>query len=227
MDLVEIRRNMEDFGASHALYDLLIRAVNKAATLKILKGVKIERADPQYLKCPPGYKLERLDALALRRFATEETYGLSAQFLDEALAKGDACYALLDGGNLASYGWYSNKPTRIDPAELLLHFSRHYIYMYKGFTHADYRGRRLHAIGMTCALQDYLRRGFRGILSYVESNNFASLKSVYRMGYTDFGKIYIARLAGRYLLHCDAGCRAYGFRVELARAQRPERQEAA
>jgi hypothetical protein len=135
-------------------------------------------------------------------------------FLDGALAKGDACYGILDGANLAAYGWYATTPTAIDPPDLRLHFNPEYVYMYKGFTHTRYRGQRLHAVGMTKALGAYLARGYKGMVSYVEANNFASLKSVYRMGYTDFGRITLARLAGRYLARSSQGCAPYGFRVE-------------
>lgn len=98
-----------------------------------------------------------------------------------------------------------------------LRFSDEYVYMYKGFTHPEYRGQRLHAIGMTKALQIYLGRGFKGVLSYVESNNFSSLKSVYRMGYVDVGTVYIVRILDRYLTYVDAGCKLYQFQLERAK----------
>jgi hypothetical protein len=85
--------------------------------------------------------------------------------------------------------------------------------MYKGYTHPKYRGRRLHAIGMTRALQAYQERAYKGLISYVESNNYSSLKSVYRMGYVDFGRIYVARIFGRYYLWATPGCRAFGFEL--------------
>jgi len=47
-------------------------------------------------------------------------------------------------------------------------------------------------------VEAYLARGYKGMLCYVESNNFTSLKSCYRTGYTDFGNLYVARLFNRY-----------------------------
>ena len=67
---------------------------------------------------------------------------------------------------------------------------------------------------VTLALQAYLARGYRGIVSYVDWNNFASLKSCARMGYHDFGNITIAGLGRHYVLHHDAGCRQYDFRLQ-------------
>jgi hypothetical protein len=97
---------------------------------------------------------------------------------------------------------------------LILHFDDRYIYMYKGFTHVEHRGQRLHAIGMTRALEAYLARGYKGIVSYVEWNNFASLRSCYRMGYTGFGSIIVARILGRYIIHASSGCKPYRFKLE-------------
>jgi len=102
----------------------------------------------------------------------------------------------------------------MDAKGLELHYDQSYIYMYKGHTHTAHRGHRLHAVGMTRALQAYLARGFKGIVSYIEWNNFDSLKSCYRMGYKDFGNIYVARIFGRYFFYSDAGCRKYNFRLE-------------
>ena len=66
---------------------------------------------------------------------------------------------------------------------------------------------------MTMALQHYLGKGYKGLVSYVESNNFSSLTSVARMGYETFGTIYVSRIFGIYLTHAGAGCRAHGVRI--------------
>jgi hypothetical protein len=141
---------------------------------------------------------------------------LDKAFLEEAMGKGDECFAILDGGALASYGWYSDKSTKVSD-ELELHFSSQYVYMYNGFTHPKYRGQRLHAIGMTMALNHYLGKGYKGIVSWVEANNFSSLRSCYRMGYKDFGDIHILKLFRKYRIKCSDGCQKYGFRVSAIR----------
>ena len=224
MDLIEFNRNIKQFGAVNALEDVALRALNRGFFFKILKGIKIDAVHPDYLKCDEKYRGLFLNEVTLREFAERPDYDLSKSFLSEALAKGDECYGFLNGGELASYGWYSNKPTAIDPPDLVLHFNDQFIYMYKGFTHVNYRGQRLHAIGMTQALEAYLARGYKGIVSYVEWNNFGSLKSCYRMGYQDYGNIYAVRLFDRYFLHSNAGCRPYGFRLERVRLQGNERR---
>jgi len=210
--LREARRH----GWRHTLHHVLLKAINSVVLFKILRGVWIERADPAFLTCPEGYTGRFLPEKVLRDFSRDPDNGMPESFLDEALPRGDECFGICDGATLAAYGWYATKPTHIDPPDLLLRFSGEYVYMYKGFTHVRHRGKRLHAIGMTMALQHCLSRGSRGLVSYVESDNFDSLKSVFRMGYAAFGSIYVMKIFGRYITYSSPGCRKFGFRVGQA-----------
>ena len=202
------------FGFARELHDLVVKGINLFAVFKILRAVTIGCVKPELTKCPDPYRPSFLSAKQLREFALDRKNGMSERFVEEALSKGDECYGIFDGDRLASYGWYSFRPTRIDPPDLVLCFDPEYVYMYKGFTHVRYRGQRLHAIGMTLALKHYLERGYKGLVSYVESNNFDSLKSVSRMGYEEFGSIYLMRAFGRYFTHVSPGCERFGFAVE-------------
>lgn len=214
MKLESVKSSVKSVGLPKTLADVGLRVANRAVLLKVLKGIRIETVDTRFLEPEQTYVGGFLDEATLRKFANDPRWELSHAFLDEALAKGDECYGFLAGNDLAAYGWYSNKPTTLDFKGLRLQFNDNYIYMYKGFTAPDHRGQRLHAIGMTRALEAYLHRGYRGIVSYVEWNNFASLKSCYRMGYRDLGNVLIAGVRGHYILRHDAGCEAYAFRVE-------------
>jgi hypothetical protein len=214
MNLHSLRWNVQHFGVTRSFYDLGYRALNRVVPFKVLKGVTISQIDPDYLACDARYRCFFLEPERLRALGRDAANEMPPEFLDEALGKGDECFGILDGEQVASYGWYATTPTTIDPPDLRLHFGAQYVYMYKGFTHPKYRGQRLHAIGMTRALESYRGRGYKGLVSYVEANNFSSLKSVYRMGYTEFGRITLTRVGGRYLTHASPGCRAYCFRVE-------------
>jgi hypothetical protein len=201
-------------GVARASYSLALKAVNRIVPLKILRGVVIERPLPEFLVCPEGYTPTFLTPDRLRSFSLDPETRLSPGFVEEAVSKGDECFGILKGERLTAYGWYSSRPTRIDPRELRLRFRYEYVYMYNGYTHPLDRGQRLHAIGMTLALREYLGRGRKGLVSYVESINFDSLKSCRRMGYAEFGSIHVVRISGTYRAFSSAGCRRLGFRVE-------------
>jgi len=213
MNITALKTNLKQVGIPHTLADVGLRAANRVVLFRVLKAIRIEEVDAHFLDPAPQYKGMFLDRATLRKFAADPRNELTHSFLDEAIAKGDECYGFVAGDVLAAYGWYSNKPTELDFKGLRLQFSGDYIYMYKGFTAPEHRGQRLHAIGMTRALQAYLERGYRGIVSYVEWNNFASLKSCYRMGYRDLGNVAIAGMGGHYVVRHDAACDRYGFRV--------------
>ena len=209
-------------GLADTLHLVCLRLVNLVLPFKILRGVHVDRADPAFLACPEPYRPEFLPAQALSRFAEDPATELSPQFLAPTLEAGDECYGICEGETLSSYGWYSTRPTPVVSAELLLHFSPRYVYMYKGFTDTRHRGKRLHAIGMTRALQHYVSKGYGGIVSYVESTNFDSLKSCFRMGYQVFGSIYLVRIFGRDFAFSSPGCKRFDFRIEHVHAPTPE-----
>lgn len=177
-------------GPGEAALFLGLSVASRVAALKVLQVVAItaDRLDTSYLGLDAGYSGRFADRdWLLDQAARYPELGMSQQFVRDALARGDRCYAINAGEALVSYGWYSNRPTHIDNG-LMLAFDPLYVYMYKGFTHPGHRGRRLHAVGMTRALAAVVEQGFCGLVSFVERTNCASLKSVHRMGYRDVVK---------------------------------------
>ena len=214
--LQKLRRKLERHGLRQTLYAVSLWTLNSVLMLKILRGVHVERPDASFLSCPENYSAGFLTASELREYARDPRTELSNAFLDEALMRADQCYAIRDGQILAAYGWYSFGNTPIGLSDLLVSFNPQYVYMYKGFTDTRYRGQRLHAIGMSRALAHYLSSGYKGLVSYVEADNFDSLKSCFRMGYGVFGSIYVTRLFGRYVTFSSPGCKRFRFRLEHA-----------
>ena len=211
MGIASLEEPVRRRSVREAIASVGLRAAD-VAYVHVLQVLSIRRVDEAFLRVDPRYEHGFLDEPALRRFARDDVYDISDRFLDEALARGDRCYAIVDGGRLASFGWYARRPTPIEPG-LHLCFDPRSVYMYKGFTHEDYRGRRLHAIGMTRALSHVLSEGADGIVSYVATTNASSLRSCYRMGYEDVGRIYVARVLDRVFGHADEECRARGVHV--------------
>jgi hypothetical protein len=209
-----VSENARRHGWPAALHDLECRALNRVARFEALEAMAVRLADvpdPALFEAP-GFTGRFVEAGALEAVARAGTHELDPEFLRQAQARGDRCYALFTGDELASYGWYSRRPTPIDE-HFVLHFDPAYTYMYKGYTLPAHRGKRLHAVGMCRALRAFTGEGQAGLVSYVLSNNFPSLKSVARMGYRIFGRVRLFGAAGRYFAHASRGCRAYGFWV--------------
>jgi hypothetical protein len=211
--IATVRRNIHNHGLQAAMYDVVVRSINRIVYMKTLECVVIEQVDPGSLTLPAHLRYARLEGSRLSLLGRAKENELPEEFLQDALDAGDECYAVMDGKILASYGWYSKAPTVVDK-DLRLHFNPEYVYMYKGFTAKPYRGQRLHAIGMMLALNEYRDQGFKGLIAYVESNNFDSLKSCYRMGYKTCGRIRALRIATRYFINCSKGCGEYGLELQ-------------
>ena len=214
--LQKLRRMLARHSLWSTLYTLVLKCINSAFVLRILRGVYVEAPDASFLEHPRAYTAEFLSTQKLREYAQDPNTQIRDAFLDQALARGGQCYAIRDGETLAAYGWYSSHSTPVGIGDLVLTFDSRYVYMYNGFTDLRYRGQRLHAIGMTLALRHYRNSGYRGIVSYVEAQNFDSLKSCFRMGYRVFGSIYVVRVFGRYFAFSSPGCRRLEFRLRPA-----------
>ena len=208
-----LRSNYQRYGLSACVHDLTKKSINRVLPFRMMSALKLtwDGIDKSFLETSAELEIGFVEDSRLWALADEDGHDLDREFLATALGKGDRCVGIWIGGRLASYGWYSRKPTRVDES-LIFSFSPDWVYMYKGFTHHDFRGRRLHAIGMAYAL-DAHRRESRGIVSYVESHNFASLKSCYRMGYQDIGRLCSAGLAGRHITWGTGDCGAYDLRL--------------
>jgi hypothetical protein len=226
--LRKIRRNLRHHGVRDTLYAGLLNALQHYRWLKVLRGHYAEEVQPTFLAFPERYAGAFLSPRALAEFTQDEHAGIPGEFVQYSLGKGDKCYGFTYNGELKAYGWYATTPTRVSP-ELTLHFSRDYIYVYRGYTNELHRGKRLFPIGMTRALKHYRSAGYKGMLLYVDAHNLDSLKSCARMGFRSFGSIFIAKILGRYFIYASPGCARFGFRVAAVAAadagslQRPYR----
>jgi hypothetical protein len=210
-------------GPRAGMYDAQVRALNRVVGVEILKGMAVTLGDvtDASLFEAPGYEGRFATPAELAPFASDPALELSAEFLARAQARGDRCYALFAGRELAAYGWYSSVPTPIDDT-FVLHFDRAYMYMYKGYTAPAHREELLHPVGICRALRAFTAEGKRGLVSYVHANNFAARKAGASIGYRTFGELYLMRLGASSFAYASRGCHAYGFTARPSRAAPPQ-----
>jgi hypothetical protein len=68
----------------------------------------------------------------------------------------------------------------------------------------------------------YVRDGYKGLVTHVDTSDFAPLRSSRRLGYRDVGYLLMLKLGLRYVCAGTYGCRAYGLAV---RQVSPEARE--
>lgn len=182
----------------------------------VLVGMTLEAADVDStaFAVPDGYVGKLYGGDDLIQLANQHPAILADSWtIEECVRRGDRCYALTANGELAAHGWYSVKPTSAALDGLQIRFDSAWSYMHAGFTAEGHRGRRLHGVGMYGALDALTAEGARGLVSIVEATNHSSLKSCARLGYKNFGKLYVLKVGGRDRTCATPGCRRLGFQL--------------
>jgi len=181
--------------------------LRRSAAMANAQGVDCEALTPQ--QAGEKYPIMRTDDLVGAVWLPGDGKANPAD-ITQALARGDRCYGIFDRDRLASYGWYSRLETAVTVG-LNVYFGPEWVYMYKGFTRLEYRGRRLYAAAMANALKECAKEGRRGLVCFVEANNFNALKSCYRMGYVKADTMVAVKIRGRYLVQGGHGCVPLGL----------------
>lgn len=211
--IIKLCKKFKKIGFVNTFHELLIKIINKIIFFKIYRCMVLtmETVNPQFLEIEKGYDCRFIEIEDLKCISSDEL-DLSIDFIQKAIEKKNYCYGIFKNNEIASYGWYSNTPTAVTD-DLELKFKSNFIYQFKGFTHPRFRGKRLHAIGMAKALQTLSGSEIKGLVAVVESTNFNSRRSVYRMGYLDFGVIIVLRIRKRYRCISIGDCSKYGFSI--------------
>jgi hypothetical protein len=213
----KIRRDIRHLGLVRTAYRIFMEAINLCFGLRIIRVFKKEGFDPHFLKSNQAFHYKFLDESQMFELARNPDYHLTEDFVRTALEKGDKCYGAFDGEALACFAWYSTQPT--DDDGLTLHFKPGYYYGYAGFTHPQYRGRRLMATRGNRARREYLRHGFKGEVFTIDSHNFRSLRSASAsLGIQDIGYIVVLKIGKHAWIHASRGCREHGIYLTMPAA---------
>jgi GNAT superfamily N-acetyltransferase len=147
--------------------------------------------------------------------AADPALGLGAPFVRAALARGDDCFAVFDGGDMASFAWYARRPTAL-PHGLTLYFDDGLVCLYHSHTRPGWRGRGLFSAGVHAALRHYDALDGRGLVAAVEVADDESpraIRALRRAGFAVFGTVYVGRCAGRSAILHTPGCRRLATRL--------------
>lgn len=205
--------NLKHFGVTRTVYVVALRALNLFLFFKILKVVRLSKSSTVET-LPTKLDFREISVEEFRRISEDGEYKIGPIPLREIAQGGNVCFGLFDNGVLANYLlMYATSAQMTEDLEI--HFDSHYGYLCNTFTHPNYRGLHLNSIAVGMGAKEFLARGFRGLLAYVESDNFSSLKSLYRIGWKDVGTIYILRVFGCYFIRASSGCAPYGFHVRV------------
>jgi hypothetical protein len=192
MGLEYIRSYISWHGHFKTAFRFLYRFTNKIFALRIFHCLTIDsdKVHRKQIAVHNQFKFTLFEHTFLEKICEIDEYRLPLEILNNARINNDICTGFVSDGNLAAYNWFTKEKVDLLGGKLKVKFSNEYIYAHKGFTHPKYRGNRLHGAGLIETLKLLSRNNCKGIVGIVEANNFDSLKSAYRMGFEEFGKIF-------------------------------------
>lgn len=138
----------------------------------------------------PGLVFRFLSSDELWRFSTDPENNLSPAVVGRALQGSDSCFAALDGKRLAAHGWYARNSIQAEHAGgIAMSFPPQMAYVYRVFTHPDFRGQRLNGLTMSLALHELGAEGIEELIATVDWTNWASLRSFQSLGCNNLGPV--------------------------------------
>jgi hypothetical protein len=113
----------------------------------------------------------------------------------ERIAQGnDFCFAAMHGERLASYAWFALDSIEAEhnrgaqpKSGVAVSFPTSVAFLYKGFTHPDYRGRKLHGEVIGRALVELAPLGIDAMLSTTDWTNSAARRALAGIGFEELG----------------------------------------
>lgn len=208
---VQIR---QQYGVRIAMHQIIARLLRSVFRLQVIEVISLDETDlkdtPMYA---PEIRFRFLTAAEVANFSCDPANELGPEFAGRIVSGNDCCMAALDGDRLAAYGWYARGSVEAEHNfGTAMSYPEHMVYMYKGFTHPDYRGLRLHGIGMSLALQKLSGSGVCSLISTVEWTNTASLRSCDKLGYRRLGRLWSVIGKGNRLCITPKAARQLGVR---------------
>lgn len=182
----------DHLGLSGVMSTGLNRVLVKGAKLSLVHLLTLEVDEMTVRTVDSGFQRRFLTADEVRRYAADPINGLSPDFADRIESGFDMCFAAVHGDRLANYGWYAFGTVEPEHAAgVCLGLPTNVAYVYKVFTHPDFRGRRLNGASLGEAAAVLGTQGVDVILAIIYWSNEASLRSFQRLGFRRRGLLVV------------------------------------
>lgn len=199
------------------MYGLALDALEKAIDLHLFLINRSPHGASQDV--PPeiaqAFEFRALTPEEARRFARDPSIEMTPALAEQGLARGDYCFGVLRGNDLAAYDWRGmGRPVPLS-GDLEVHYAYPgQVYGYAMFTRPEYRGLRLQFYNVHCADARLLAEGHTHTIGYVALQNFASIRNLSRLkGQVFVGLAGYFRIRGRYVTFRSPGARRYAFKI--------------
>ena len=165
-----------------------------------------------------------LTPIEIASFGIDPANDLAVDFASRASAGLDYCFGIVDRERLAAYSWYALRSIEgVHHVGVPMSFPADMAYMYKAFTHPDYRGKALYGIGVSQALEALASRGIRRLVTSINRVNFASRAGCRKIGFQSLGNLWTWGTGTRRIAWTPRAARQLGiqFGSRATVAERP------
>lgn len=223
MNVAARKEQWARFGGWRTLYGLALDALEKAVDLHVFLVNRTPHTAGQEIprEIAERFEFRMLTADEAWRFAHDPDVEMTPAFVEASLARGDYCFGVLRGDELAAYDWRGlGRPVPLNE-DLDVHYAHPgQVYGYAMYTRPEYRGLRLQFYNVHRADARLLAEGHTHTVGYVALQNFASIRNLSRLqGQAFVGFAGYLRVFGRYVTFRSPGAHRYGFRIARARGR--------
>ncbi len=181
---------------------ILYRLAQRIMTLDVARLVLLEGKSARFKEpTDSGLTFRFLHAADIRKFAGDPTNELHESFAERIEEGQHFCFAALStspsgASRLAGYAWFVLREIdaeynqgRHKNTGVRFAYPDHVAFMYKGWTHPEFRGRGLYGMVNGLAVRDFSDRGITHCLSTMDWANIAARRSCARLGFTELGLV--------------------------------------
>jgi GNAT superfamily N-acetyltransferase len=179
---MSIRHSIKRFGLARALIAAALERLERHLGLHVWAiGLRTIRAD---FEIPPkhaaGFEFRLASLQELVDAGQDPKFGLTKNFVNQALGRGEFCQAAFADGRLVAYTWRSYTSARGPDGTWLRIRRPRTVYGYKTYVHPESRGQRLNATLVRCYDAKLFEQGIRQDLGYVALHNLSSMTAYFR-----------------------------------------------
>ena len=215
MNIELLREDVGRWGWVRSIYSRVIGRLGKHLGIHIYSiWTRPLVTNPPDTKLPPGISLRILDREMLLAAFEDSELGLSCEFVESALARGDVAVGALDGTTLVAYDW-STVSAAPDHDGLWTKINRPYRYGYNTFTHPKYSGKHLSTAISFFSDTYFLERGYTERIGYVDISNLPSLAARKHRGEERIGFAGYVKWFGCYFMFRTPAVKRTGFELFL------------
>ncbi|MBS0210802.1 MAG: GNAT family N-acetyltransferase [Planctomycetes bacterium] len=184
-----LTEHIRRFGAGALLGTLAYKLAHRLAGVTIGRLYLLDELTKLPLDSgEPELTYRFLSAADIRRLADPAVNDLDPSFAERLVDNRHICFAALADGQLVNYAWYAlESPPSSDSLNAQLTLPVGTAYLYKAFTHVDYRGRRIHQTALYAAAHVLASQRYTQLTAIVEFDNWASVRSHVRLGMRQVG----------------------------------------